>query len=68
MRKLFIDDTSAEDGARLEVFEDNQGDISLRIHNEAGDRSDTVRFCAAGGGSQYPGLAEQLKKAFLERE
>jgi len=64
MRNFYIDDTSPEDGAKLEVFTDNQGDIYLRIHNEDKSKSETVRFCGAGGGSRYPCLAGELAKVF----
>jgi hypothetical protein len=64
MRKIFHDDCSPDDGTRLVVVEDNQGDIYLSIINKDGTNSDTVRFCGPGGGSRYTGLASKLKDCF----
>ncbi len=64
MRKI-LDDCSPDDGANLEVFQDNQGDLYFQIRNENGTISETIRLCGPGGGSRYPCLAGNLAKVFF---
>ena len=64
MKKIFEDDITAAGGSKLEVFTSNQGDLYFRIHNEDKTKSDAVRFCGPGGGSNYPGLAVKLINVF----
>jgi hypothetical protein len=63
VNKILLEDDYCE--GSLEVLRDDQGDLHLRIRNQDGSFSDTVRFCGPPGGSRHRGLAGRLARIFF---
>lgn len=60
LREIVDDCSPPSRAAKLRVRLDPQGDLYFTIVGADGKRSETVRLCGPGGGSQNEGLATKL--------